>query len=453
MRVKNQRGCDIIIIGGGLAGSEAAWQIAEHGGRVKLFEMRPGKMTPAHLTPFLGELLCSNSLKSNSKITASGLLKEEMRLLHSLIIHAADRTRVPAGEALAVDRNCFAAKITRLIENHKNIQVKREEIKEIPEEAITIIASGPLTSDSLQAKIQEMIGRESLFFYDAISPIIDGDSIDYKKAFFASRYDKGGEDYLNCPLSKKEYIDFHRELLEAKTAPLRDFEKGVFFEGCLPVEELARRGEMTLAYGPLKPVGLKDKSGIRPFAVVQLRREDRKGMAYNMVGFQTRLTYPEQKRVFRKIPGLKNADFLRYGSVHRNTYINSPLILNHHLQMIHKPRLFFAGQITGVEGYSESASMGLMAGLNALRLLNGEELSAPPSTTALGSLLRFVSEGGHTPRFQPTNIHFGLFPDLNLKDIPKRERKRFIVERAIHDMQEWCIINKKNKKEKQAVEG
>lgn len=436
---------DITVVGGGLAGAEAAWQIAEKGGKVKLFEMRPCKMTPAHKTHFLAELLCSNSFKSDVKMSASGLLKEEMRLLNSLIIKVADETKIPAGTALAVDRHRFASRITHMIETHKNISVVRREFREIKSDIITIIASGPLTSIDLQKKIQDIVKKESLFFYDAISPIIDGDSIDYKKVFFASRYDKGGDDYLNCPLSKEQYIDFYNELSEGDIVPLKDFEKEMFFEGCLPIEELARRGEKTLAYGPMKPVGLTDKNGLRPFAVVQLRRENKEGKAYSMVGFQTRLTYPEQKRIFRMIPGLEKAQFLKYGSMHRNTYINSPLVLNEHLQISCLPHIFIAGQLTGVEGYIESASMGLITGINALRFSRDDDLFTPPPTTAIGSLIRFITEG-YSSKFQPTNINFGLFPGLNSKNMPKSKRKIFVVERAMKDMQKWgIIINKQNK--------
>jgi len=436
---------DIIVVGGGLAGAEAAWQIAERGGKVELVEMRPCKMTPAHKTHFLAELLCSNSLKSDVNISAPGLLKKEMRLLDSLIIKVADETRIPAGTALAVDRHRFASKITHMIETHKNISVVRKEFQELSSDNITIIASGPLTSIDLQNKIQDILGKESLFFYDAISPIIDGDSIDYEKVFFASRYNKGGADYLNCPLSKEQYIDFYNELIEGDIVPLKDFEKEMFFEGCLPIEELARRGEKALAYGPLKPVGLKDKNGLRPFAVVQLRKENKEGKTYSMVGFQTRLTYQEQKRIFRMIPGLEKVRFLQYGSRHRNTYINSPLILNEHLQVKFLPHIFIAGQLTGVEGYIESASMGLIAGINAIRFLRGDDLFVPPPTTAIGSLIRFIT-GSHSSQFQPTNINFGLFPSLNSNNISKSKRKIFIVERAMKDIQKWSIIiNKQNK--------
>ena len=430
---------DIIVIGGGLSGCEASWQIAERGGKVKLYEMRPKKMSPAHKTPYLAELLCSNSLKSDSKTNAPGLLKEEMRMLDSLILKTADETRVPAGSALAVDRDAFSKKITFAIENHQNISVIREEIKEIPKDAVSIVASGPLTSHDLHETIKGLVGQESLFFYDAISPIIDGDSVNHEKAFFASRYDKGDKDYLNCPLTREEYFDFCKEIIKSEPVPLKDFEKGMFFEGCLPVEELARRGEMTLAFGPLKPVGLKDKDGLRPYAVVQLRKEDREGSAYNMVGFQTRLSYPEQKRIFRMIPGLEKAEFLRCGSMHRNTYINSPLVLGPYLQFRDKPRLFLAGQLTGVEGYIESTAMGLIAGINALRLLHGEDMLLPPETTALGSLIKYVTET-EPLRFQPSNIHFGLFPKIDGKKVPKKEKKGLIVERAMKDMEEWSII-------------
>ncbi|RMF84521.1 MAG: methylenetetrahydrofolate--tRNA-(uracil(54)-C(5))-methyltransferase (FADH(2)-oxidizing) TrmFO, partial [Nitrospinota bacterium] len=382
----------VCIIGGGLAGSEAAWQVAERGVEVWLYEMRPHKMTPAHQTDLLGELVCSNSLKSDQPDTASGLLKEELRRLRSLVIRIAEKARIPAGTALAVDRHQFAQLLTEAIAGHPRIHLVREEVHSLPPDRITIVATGPLTSAPLAAEITRITGRERLYFYDAISPIVEGSSIDFSKTFFASRYGKGEADYVNCPLSRQEYDRFVDALLGAEVVEWHDFEDARYFEGCLPIEEVARRGRDALAFGPFRPVGLRDPYGRRDiYAVVQLRREDMQGEAYNLVGCQTKMTYPEQRRVFRLIPGLEKAVFLRYGSLHRNTYLHAPAVLEKTLRCRQRPNLFFAGQITGVEGYIESVATGLLAGLNAVRLGQGKELLVPPPTTMLGGLLEYIT--------------------------------------------------------------
>ncbi|HZS93396.1 MAG TPA: methylenetetrahydrofolate--tRNA-(uracil(54)-C(5))-methyltransferase (FADH(2)-oxidizing) TrmFO, partial [Chloroflexota bacterium] len=359
---------DIVIVGGGLAGSEAAWQAANRGARVTLYEMRPKEPTKAHKTGLLAELVCSNSLGSGDILSAPGILKEEMRRLNSLIVRVADEVRVPAGSALAVDREAFARKVTEALEEHPNVRIIREEITAVPTDCVCIIATGPLTSDRLSQAIADLTHAKHLYFYDAISPIIDADSIDMDVVFRASRYDKGGDDYLNCPMDEETYNKFYEALLAAEKVQPKDFEKIPYFEGCIPIEVMAERGRQTMQFGPLKPVGLEDpRTGARPYAVVQLRAENAHGTCYNMVGFQTKLTYPEQKRVFRMIPGLENAEFLRYGSLHRNTFINSPLLLRETLQLKARGTVFFAGQIVGVEGYTESAAMGGLAGINAAR--------------------------------------------------------------------------------------
>ncbi|MBE9547371.1 MAG: methylenetetrahydrofolate--tRNA-(uracil(54)-C(5))-methyltransferase (FADH(2)-oxidizing) TrmFO, partial [Proteobacteria bacterium] len=378
----------ITIIGGGLAGCEAAWQLLKRGIDVLLYEMKPESFSPAHKSPLLAELVCSNSLRSNITRNAVGLLKEEMRQTDSLIIEAADATAVPAGKALAVDRTLFSQYIEQKLNGCKGLKIIREEVTEIPGDSIVIIASGPLTSDSLAKSISEITGCEYLYFYDAISPIIDKDSIDFTKVFRASRYDDGAGDYLNCPLNRDEYERFWKAITEGDEVPLRDFEDFKYFEGCLPIEIIAGRGINTLAFGPMKPVGLTDpKTGEQPYAALQLRQENREGTLFNMVGFQTKLTWPEQKRIFRMIPGLEEAEFARYGSIHRNTFINSPALLKKTLQLRSRPGIFIAGQITGVEGYVESAAMGLIAGINASSLcLKDKDLAIPPKTTALGAL-------------------------------------------------------------------
>jgi methylenetetrahydrofolate--tRNA-(uracil-5-)-methyltransferase len=405
---------EITVIGGGLAGVEAAYQAARLGASVVLCEMRPGKGTPAHKTSYLSELVCSNSLKSQEVMNAHGLLKEELRLLGSLILRIADTAAIPGGKALVVDRELFAREVTAEIQGHPRINVIREEVTAIPAGTV-IIATGPLTSDALSGHIKDVTGEGNLYFYDAISPIIDAATIDMTKAFFGSRYAPGSDDYLNCPMTEKEYNLFYRELKDALTVDLRSFEDLRYFEGCLPIEVMAGRGASTLLFGPMKPVGMVDPAtGVRPHAVVQLRREDESGNMYNMVGFQTKLTYPEQERVFRLIPALAGAVFLRHGSIHRNTYLNSPGILTELLRLKKDERVLFAGQITGAEGYMESAATGLLAGISGYCQLRGKALAPVPANTCLGALTRYLT----TPRkdFQPMNINFGLFQDYHKKE-------------------------------------
>jgi len=429
---------DVLVIGGGLAGCEAAWQAARYGCRVRLVEMRPVSSTPAHRTPYLAELVCSNSFKSQALDTASGLLKEEMRLLGSLLLQVAKEVRIPAGDALAVDREVFAREVTRRIEEHPLIQIVREEVKHIPSFRPLIVATGPLTSPVFAQALKDLAGEEHLYFYDAISPIVMGDSIDYSKAFFASRYGKGGErDYLNCPLNREEYELFYEALVKAERVPLRPFEDPKFFSGCMPIEEMGDQGKETLLYGPMKPVGLRDpKDGKRPYAVVQLRRENKEGTLWNMVGFQTRLKWPEQRRVFRLIPALREAEFARYGSIHRNTYINSPKLLEPSLAAKGHNGLFFAGQLTGVEGYMESGATGILAGLNATRWVKGMAPLVPPPTTMLGALVRYITTCAPEV-FQPMNANFGLLPPLADPPKRKRERKLAYSERALKDLILW----------------
>ncbi len=432
----------VTVIGGGLAGSEACWQLVKRGLSVRLFEMRPKKLTPAHKTDKLGELVCSNSLRSKEITSAVGLLKEEMRRLRSLIMEAALRSEVPAGKALAVDRERFAAYITERLLAHPRVEIIREEVREIPKEGIVIVATGPLTSEALAEDLKRYTGEEYFHFYDAIAPIVYADSIDWEKVFVADRYQEGEGAYVNCPLTKEEYERFVEELLAAEKVPFKEFERPKYFEGCLPIEVMAERGKDTLRYGPMKPVGLIDpRTGQEPYAVVQLRPENREKTLYNLVGFQTKLTYPEQKRVFRLIPGLEKAEFARLGSVHRNSFVCAPKVLQKTLQLKREPRIFLAGQISGVEGYVESTAMGLLAGLNAGRLARQRELLVPPRTTAHGALVHYLTEAD--PRnFQPMNINWGLFPPLDLprgrkKRLPKRERYRLLAERALRDLEAW----------------
>jgi methylenetetrahydrofolate--tRNA-(uracil-5-)-methyltransferase len=429
-------GTRIIIVGGGLAGSEAAWQAARRGLPVDLHEMRPVKETPAHTTGDLAELVCSNSLKSNLLDTASGLLKEEMRRCDSLIIRVADACRVPAGGALAVDRERFARGVTRAIEALSNVRVVREEVREIPDGGPVILATGPLASEAIASAIARFTGREYLYFFDAISPIVDADTIDMSKVFRASRYGKGGEDYLNCPLTEEEYGRFVNALLGAAEAPTREFEKEIFyFEGCLPIEEMARRGRETLAFGPMKPVGLVDpRTGRQPHAVVQLRQDNLAADFYSMVGFQNHLKFGEQIRVFRMIPGLERAEFPRLGQVHRNSYINAPAILLPTFQARRRRDLFFAGQISGVEGYLESAASGLIAGINAARLAEALPPLIFPATTALGALSRYISSAD-AAHYQPTNIAFGLLPPLEHDIRDKKLKKAAMVRRALEELE------------------
>ena len=430
-------GEEITVIGGGLAGSEAAWQAARRGVRVRLYEMRPVSATPVHRTDLLAEVVCSNSLKSDQPHNASWLLKEELRLMSSLLLDVAEQTRVPAGGALAVDREKFARGVTTAIEAEGNITLQREEMPDIPDSGIVVVASGPLTSDRLSESIQRFCGREHLYFYDAISPIIDAQTIDRDRVFAASRYGKADDDYLNCPMDKGEYERFYRALTDAEDVVLHDFEETSFFEACLPVEELARRGPDTLRFGPMKPVGLEDpRTGRRPYAVVQLRQEDLMQTSYNMVGFQNHLKFPEQRRIFRMIPGLENAEFLRLGQIHRNTYIDAPRVLEPTMASRSQARVFFAGQLAGTEGYIENVATGLVAGINAARSAAGKPLWTPPTDTATGALCRYVS----TPQknFAPMNINFGLLPPVadTGKRIPKKERQRLISERAIERLRQ-----------------
>jgi len=428
----------VIIIGGGLAGCEAAWQLLRLGHSVHLFEMKPHRFSPAHKMEHLAELVCSNSLKSNNPDSAPGLLKAEMRRLNSLILSVADQTAVAAGSALAVDRIEFARRVEANLIQQPNFKLSRGEIVEIPSDVLTIIATGPLTSDFLAQAIHKKLGGSYLYFYDAIAPIVEAGSIDMEKVYWASRYDKGTPDYLNCPLAADEYKNFRQELLAGEKVSARTFEEIKHFEGCLPIEVMAARGEDTLAFGPMKPVGLiNPRTGAMPYAVVQLRRENAAGTLFNLVGFQTKLTWPEQKRIFRLIPGLENAQFARMGSIHRNTYINSPALLEPSLQLKTDPNIFFAGQITGVEGYMESTAMGLLAGLNAASLLEGRELKPPPATTAIGALTHYITSPESLTNFQPMNINFGILEHQPAKRMKKREKHLAYARQALHALNDW----------------
>jgi methylenetetrahydrofolate--tRNA-(uracil-5-)-methyltransferase len=421
---------EISIVGGGLAGAEAAYQIARRGTDVTLYEMRPSAFTPAHKTACLAELVCSNSMKSKEFANAHGLLKEELRILDSLIIRVAHETAIPGGKALVVDREKFARRITDEIESNTRIRVVRKEVEEIPSGTV-IIATGPLTSSKLAEKIGALTGEEHLYFFDAISPVIDAESVDMGRAFYGSRYmEEKNDDYLNCPLTEEEYNLFYEELIKAGRVEFKEFEKTSYFEGCLPIEVMAERGRQTLLYGPMKPVGLIDENtGKRPFAVIQLRKENAGGTMFNLVGFQTKLTYQEQDRVLRLIPALKNTLFLRYGSVHRNTYIQSPAVLNASLQLRKNSNIFFAGQITGVEGYVESTAMGLVAGLSVHVYERGKTFTPPPQDTCVGALLQYITT--ETTNFQPMNVNFGLF-----KDYRKREKEK-AINRALQSIELW----------------
>jgi methylenetetrahydrofolate--tRNA-(uracil-5-)-methyltransferase len=432
----------ITIIGAGLAGCEAAWQIAGKGIPIDLFEMRPQRMTPAHQSDNLSELVCSNSLRGTGMHNAVGLLKEELRRCNSLFITTADAHAVPAGGALAVDREGFAEQITRSIDEHPLITLHRQEITEIPDDRIVIIASGPLTSDALAEKIGALTGQEHLYFYDAIAPIVEADSIDMEQVYAASRYDRGGADYINCPFDKEQYLTFVEALCKGDKVVPHDFEKVVHFEGCMPVEVLAERGEMTLAFGPMKPVGLRDpRTGRDPFAVIQLRQDDKHANLYNLVGFQTKLTYPEQERVFRTIPGLENIKFARLGSMHRNTFINAPACLTETMQLKGAPKIFFAGQITGVEGYVESAASGFLVGLAAAACYQEHNFLSPPLTTALGALLNYPVTAS-AENFQPMNITYGLFPALEQRIRKRRDRRQALADRALADLDLWFNAEK-----------
>lgn len=430
----------VAIVGGGLAGCEAAWQLARQGVSVTVFEMKPENFSPAHESESLAELVCSNSFRSDEPTTGVGVLKREMRQLGSLFMHAAEKTRVPAGKALAVDRERFSAFISGALEEEKRIRVLRKEISGPDDPGLAgfdrvIVAAGPLASADMSKSLMRAVGEEALYFYDAIAPIVSTDSVDMQKAFWASRYAPEEKDYLNCPFTEQEYFRFLRELLQAEQVAPREFEKEIHFEGCLPIETMASRGDMTLAFGPLKPVGLADpRTGGEPFAVLQLRSENAEKSALNLVGFQTKLTYPEQKRVFRMIPGLEKAEFLRLGSIHRNTYVNAPRVLNSSLELKNRPEVYLAGQITGVEGYVESAACGLWLGLKLGRELNGEPLPDIPPETALGALMGHLRT--EVKKFQPSNVHFGLFPPLNVR-AKKARRKELHAERADEAMQKW----------------
>jgi methylenetetrahydrofolate--tRNA-(uracil-5-)-methyltransferase len=424
------------VIGAGLAGSEATWQLVRFGIKVVLYEMRPERTTPAHRTALFGELVCSNSLRSKELTTGPGILKEELKLGGSLIMEAALRAEVPAGAALAVDREVFARYITETLQGHPLVEIVRQEVTELPE-GPAIVATGPLTSDALSETLRNLLGSEHLYFYDAIAPVVDAETIDWSRVFRASRYGKGGDDYVNCPMTKEEYERFYQALIEADQVAPHDFEEEHVFEGCMPIEVMARRGKDTLRFGPMKPVGLVDpRTGKEPYAVVQLRVENKEGTAYNLVGFQTRLRWPEQKRVFRMIPGLGHAEFLRYGSMHRNTFINGPRFLNKDLSLKVRDDIYLAEQITGVEGYIESTATGLLAGINLARRLLGKEFVPVPEETAHGALVRYIT-GSSPEGFQPSNINFGLFPPIKGRFKNKKMKKLAIAERAIGAWKEY----------------
>jgi methylenetetrahydrofolate--tRNA-(uracil-5-)-methyltransferase len=435
----------VLIAGGGLAGSEAAWQLAERGVRVTLCEMRPQRPTPAHKTEQLAELVCSNSLKSNAPGAASWLLKEEMRRAGSLLLRLADECSVPGGSALAVDRERFSASVTAAIEQHPLINLRREEVTEIRGDRLTLVATGPLTSDALAQSLQRLTGTESLDFYDSISPIVDADTLNMDRIFRASRYGKGGDDYLNCAMTPEEYRAFYEALMSAETVQAHEFEDVKYFEACLPIEELARRGVDTLRFGPMRPVGFIDpRTGKRPYALVQLRAENLRTSSYNLVGFQNHLKFPEQKRILRMIPGLENAEFLRYGQIHRNTYVNAPRLLSPDLSFRANPQIFIAGQLSGVEGYVECIATGLLAGMALAHRARQETFTPPPRTTALGSLVHYVTHAS-PQNYQPANIAFDLLPPI--ENLPRevardrRARREKQCERALQDLQPWIASN------------
>ncbi len=422
-----------IVIGGGLAGCEAARQLSKAGVKVKLYEMKPQKFSPAHKSEKLGELVCSNSLKAERIGSAAGLLKAEMRLFGSVCLEAADKAKVPAGGALAVDRDVFSEEITKAIENDENITLVREELTEIPKADVVIIAAGPLMSDALAEKVGELCGKKFLSFYDAAAPIVTAESIDMNEAFTQSRYDRGGEDdYINCPLNKAQYEEFYNELINAESAQLHSFDKKKdVYEGCMPIEVLASRGQDAMRYGPLKPVGLTNpKTGHRPWANLQLRKENKDGKMYNLVGFQTNLKFSEQKRVFSMFPALKNAEFVRYGVMHRNTFLNSPGLLSYDFSLISNPNIYFAGQISGVEGYMESAASGILAGYNAVRRLKGEEPILLPKITMMGALSQYISDTS-VKNFQPMGAAFGIIDPLDEKIRDKKERYEALSQRSL----------------------
>ena len=427
----------VTVIGAGLAGSEAAFQIAEQGIHVDLYEMRPKKMTPAHHTSGFAELVCTNSLRGNQVTNAAGLIKEEMRHLNSLIIKAADATALPAGGALAVDRENFSTYVTKTLGDHPNITIHLDELTELPE-GITVVATGPLTSEPLSQSIQNFIEMEGLYFYDAAAPVLEKDSINMEKVYLKSRYDNGEAAYLNCPMTKTEFESFYRELIAAEVAPLKEFEEEKYFDGCMPFEVMASKGEKTLLFGPMKPVGLEDpKTGKIPYAVVQLRQDNAAGSLYNIVGFQTHLKWGEQKRILQMIPGLENAEIVRYGVMHRNTFLNSPKILRSTYQSQKRDDLFFAGQMTGVEGYVESAASGLLAGLNAARMANGQECVVFPKETMIGAMSHYITNTD-SKHFQPMNANFGIIEPLGGKKIRDKQLKnQMIADKALAALDEF----------------
>jgi methylenetetrahydrofolate--tRNA-(uracil-5-)-methyltransferase len=434
----------VTVIGAGLAGSEAAWQIASQGVPVTLYEMRPVKRTPAHHTDQFAELVCSNSLRANGLANAVGVLKEEMRRLDSLILSCADQHAVPAGGALAVDREGFSAEVTKRLREHPLITVVNDEVKEIPEDGIVVVATGPLTSPELSDSIKRLMGEEYFYFFDAAAPIVEKDSIDLDKVFLASRYDKGEAAYLNCPMTEAEFDVFYEALTTAETAEVKDFEKEMYFEGCMPIEVMAKRGKQTVLFGPMKPVGLIDpRTGAKSHAVIQLRQDNAAGTLYNLVGFQTHLKWGEQKRVFSLIPGLENAEFVRFGVMHRNTFINSPKLLQPTYQFRGRDTLFFAGQMTGVEGYVESAASGLVSGLNAGRIARGLEPLVLPADTTLGSMAQYITTADFK-HFQPMNANFGLFPPLGHRVRSKKEKNEAIADRALTGIEAFKLELRSN---------
>ena len=425
---------EVIVIGGGLAGCEAAYQVAKRGIKVKLYEMKPKKFSPAHSNENLAEIVCSNSFKSNAITNACGLLKEELRRLDSLLIKTADENSVPAGQALAVDREKFAEAVTKKIKEIENIEVINEEITEIPKDKIVIIATGPLTSESLSKQIASLTGQDKLYFFDAAAPIIEKETIDMQIAFWGDRYGKGDSNYINLPMNEQEYKEFYNELVNAEVVTVHNFEKRDIFESCMPIEIMAKRGEDTLRYGPLKPVGFTDpRTGKRPYAIVQLRQDNKEGTLFNMVGFQTNLKFGEQKRVFSKIPGLKNAEFVKYGVMHRNTYINSSLLLDRTYNLKQNNNIYFAGQITGVEGYVESISSGLVAGINVANQILGKPKQIFPEETVIGKLADYIST--ENAKFQPMNANFGILPELPQKIRDKQERYQALADRALAEIE------------------
>ena len=434
MNQLNKQARKVNVVGAGLAGSEAAWQLAQRGISVRLYEMRPHKYSPAHHTDMFGELVCSNSLRANNIENAVGLLKEELRCCDSLIMRCADDNQVPAGGALAVDREKFSAQITKTLTNHPLIEVIHEEVVAVPEEEITILATGPLTDGAMAEYIKQVTSQDDLYFYDAAAPSVTAESINYEKAFWASRYDKGDADYLNCPMTEEEYNRFYDALMSAELIATKEFEKEKFFEGCMPIEAMASRGRQTLLFGPMKPVGLVDKRTGQPsYAVVQLRKDNQEGTLFNIVGFQTRMKWGEQKRILQMIPGLENAEIVRYGVMHRNTFVNAPLSLEATGRIKSCSHVFLAGQITGVEGYVESTASGLVAGINAARMYQAQDLVQFPLTTAIGGLMNYIVTADRK-HFQPMNVNFSLIPGLGRKIRNKKEKNALLAQRALTDL-------------------